>query len=223
LNVPDLGQFGWTQVLTIIGFLITIGIAGFGFRTFGRWKKEKIEEKRIETAIDALALVYECRFVFENIRGWGFEYEWDDMPQREGETEDKRRTRGRVYAILKRIQARRDFFERASKMQAKCSAVFGSEMDEIFQLMHQARQEVEVSAQMLMKEPTPLDQTAANLAAWHSFVDDVWAGYGENKVGKELAEFEERMEKVCRPIVDREYGKQHEWSLGSWWRQSRQH
>jgi hypothetical protein len=32
--------FGWTQVLTLIGFAITIGIAVSGFRTFGRWKRE---------------------------------------------------------------------------------------------------------------------------------------------------------------------------------------
>jgi hypothetical protein len=50
--------FGWTQLLTIIGFCITIGIAIGGFRTFGRWKREKIEEKRIDVAIEALALTY---------------------------------------------------------------------------------------------------------------------------------------------------------------------
>jgi hypothetical protein len=40
-------EFGWTQVLTIIGFAITIAIAIGGFRTFGRWKRELIE-RRIE-------------------------------------------------------------------------------------------------------------------------------------------------------------------------------
>jgi len=47
--------FGWTQLLTLTGFGITIGIAVGGFRTFGRWKREKLEERRIEVAIDALA------------------------------------------------------------------------------------------------------------------------------------------------------------------------
>jgi hypothetical protein len=67
----------WTQVLTIAGFLITIGIASAGFRTFERWRREKIEEKRIDTAIEALALVYESKFVFDNIRSaMSFGHEW---------------------------------------------------------------------------------------------------------------------------------------------------
>jgi hypothetical protein len=49
-------SFGWTQLLTIIGLLITITIAIGGFRTFERWRKEKLEEKRIDIAIEALAL-----------------------------------------------------------------------------------------------------------------------------------------------------------------------
>ena len=35
--------FGWTQLLTIVGMTITIVIAIGGFRTFARWKREKIE------------------------------------------------------------------------------------------------------------------------------------------------------------------------------------
>ena len=66
--MPTPWTFGWTQLLTIIGFIITMIIAFGGFRTFGRWKKEKLEEKRIETAIEALALVYESKFVFDHIR-----------------------------------------------------------------------------------------------------------------------------------------------------------
>jgi len=34
--------FGWTQLLTIIGFAITIAIAVGGFRTFDGWKREKL-------------------------------------------------------------------------------------------------------------------------------------------------------------------------------------
>jgi len=87
--------FGWTQLLTIVGFIITIAIAVGGFRTFGRWKKEKIEEKRIETAIEALALVYESKFIFDHIRSeMSFPYEWKDMPDSYG-TEEQRNARGR--------------------------------------------------------------------------------------------------------------------------------
>ena len=45
--------FGTNQLLTAIGFLITAAIAIATFRTFGRWLREKIEERRIEAAIDS--------------------------------------------------------------------------------------------------------------------------------------------------------------------------
>jgi hypothetical protein len=67
----DPWAFGWTQVLTIIGFLMTLGIAVGGFRTFGRWKREKIEERRIEIALEALSIAYEAEGVFETIRNPG--------------------------------------------------------------------------------------------------------------------------------------------------------
>jgi len=68
--------FGWTQLLTIVGFVITILIAIGGFRSFERWRKEKIEEKRIDTAVDALVLLREMKWVFDNIRSpMSFEYE----------------------------------------------------------------------------------------------------------------------------------------------------
>jgi hypothetical protein len=128
--------FGWAQLLTIVGFIITISIAVGGFRTFARWKKEKIEEKRIDTAIEALALVYESKFIFDQIRSeMSFPYEWKDMPEGYG-PEGERNARGPFYAILKRIEAQKEFFERAWKIQVRCTALFGPNVEEEFLLMH---------------------------------------------------------------------------------------
>ena len=83
--MTDPWAFGWTPLLTIIGFFVTIGIAHFGFRTFERWKREKIEEKRIDIAIEALELAYDCQEVFEIIRSVGtLGSEYADMPRRDG-------------------------------------------------------------------------------------------------------------------------------------------
>jgi len=113
-------EFGWTQVLTIIGFVITIIIALGGFQSFGRWQRQKFEEKRIDTAVDALVLIREMRWVFENIRSpMSFDYEWKDMPEIAGEEEDRRRSRGSFYAVLKRIEGHREFFDRAWKLQVR--------------------------------------------------------------------------------------------------------
>jgi hypothetical protein len=188
--------FGWTQLLTVIGF----GIAIYGVRTFGHWKKEKIEEKRIETAIDALALVYESKFIFNHIRSeMAYDYEWKNMPDSYGSAE-QRNARGPFYAILKRIEANKDFFERAWKMQVRCTALFGPQMEEIFLLLQRARREIEVSAQMLLQTPEPTDMSQANVNTWNEFRADVWPAYGQiakhgDKVGKKLSDFKAKMEK----------------------------
>lgn len=148
----DPWAFGWTPLLTLIGFGITTALGIAGLRTFGKWKRELIEERRLETAIEALALAYESKYVFDTIRSpMSSSYEWEDMPAKSGENENDRSTRGSFYAILKRIQQHREFFERAFKLQPKCMAMFGKEAEEIFMLMHQSRRNIEVSAGSLLR------------------------------------------------------------------------
>jgi len=150
MSPPDPWTFGWTQLLTVIGFIITIGIAGIGFRTFGRWKREKLEEKRIEIAFDMLALAHEAQFIFANIRGpMAYPHEWADMPEVISETADQRSARGSFYATLSRIAANTDYFERLWKLQPRCMAMFGADVADVFMLLHRAPREVEVAAQML--------------------------------------------------------------------------
>lgn len=67
-SLTDPWAFGWTQLLTIVGFIITIAIAVGGFRTFGRWKRERIEERRMDIIFDVLSIAHEFRFVFDRIR-----------------------------------------------------------------------------------------------------------------------------------------------------------
>ena len=93
--MSDPWAFGWTQLLTLIGFAITIGVAAGGYQTFSRWKRQKIEERRIETAIDALALAYESKIVFRAIRsGFASDIDYKDMKSIDGESEDQRSRRG---------------------------------------------------------------------------------------------------------------------------------
>jgi len=205
--------FGWTQLLTIIGFVITTLIAIGGFRSFERWRREKIEEKRIDAAVDALVLIREMKWVFENIRSpMSFDYEWKDMPETSGENEEKRRKRGSFYAVLKRIEGHRDFFDRAWKLQIKCGALFGEKAEDALLLLQKARREVEVSAGMLMRDPVPEIRTADNKKTWDKFRTDVWAGYNQvtglqDTVCEKLERCNQSIEAICRPALDREFGK----------------
>jgi hypothetical protein len=209
---PGPWDFGWNQLLTSIGLFITACVAIGGFKTFDRWKREKIEDRRIETAIDALAVMYESKFIFDHIRsGFSQSPEWDDMPVRT-ETEEQRNKRGTYYAIFKRVQSYKEFFDRAWKLQVRCAAIFGPEMEEVFLLLQKARREVEVAAEMLTRDPIATVRTADNIETWERFHDLVWmhnaeARGREDKVGKKLDAFSDGIKKTCGPIVNREYGK----------------
>jgi hypothetical protein len=210
--MSDPWAFGWTQILTMSGLALTALIAMFGFRTFGRWKREKLEERRIDVAFDALVIAYETKFIFGHIRNvMSYGYEWADMPVREGESEDKRQRRGSYYAIFKRIENNREFFDRVWKIQPRCMAVFGRHIESTFVKLHQARRSIEVAAQMLSEEiDDPLrtnDQETREL--YRQFRRDIWdhGGYEKEKdaVGKLLLEFENELESAARPIIDREF------------------
>jgi hypothetical protein len=204
--------FGWNQIFTLSGLLLSTLIAVFGFRTFDRWKREKLEEQRIEIAFDALALAYETKFVFQHIRGAITRgYEWEDMPKLESETEEKRARRGSFYAILKRIHQNKEFFEKAWQLQPKCMAVFGRQIEDTFTKLHKARGRIEIAVEMLSEQvDNPYrgdDQSTLDL--YRQLRRDIW-DHGEyqkekDSVGKLLREFELELEAAARPIIDREY------------------
>lgn len=83
----DPWAFGWTQLLTIIGMVITVTIAIAGFRSFGRWRREQIEARKIELSLEALSLAYESKAVFGHIRTRVFyKGEGADVPEKLGES-----------------------------------------------------------------------------------------------------------------------------------------
>lgn len=215
--MSDPWAFGWTQLLTIIGLIITIVIAIGGFRTFGRWKKEQLEGRRIEIAVEALSIAYESDNVFAYIRGvMAYEYEWKEMPEDPGENQDQRRSRGAFYAIGKRIHDQREFFERVARLQPKFMAIFGPKTSDVFLLLHKARREIEVSSQMLAWRvgESRYDRASEDKELYDQMRADVWTGYGEgigtkeaDRVGRKLQEFQKEIEKLCRPVIDRQFGK----------------
>jgi hypothetical protein len=209
--MSDPWAFGWNQLLPIVGFALTAIIAGISLRTFNRWKREKIEEKKIEFAFDALAIAYETKYIFGNIRApMMFEAEYKDMPRRPGESDDRWHLRGNYYGVHKRIEAHKDFFDRVWQLQPRFMAAYGPQTEEIFELLHQCRRDIQVSAIMLSQEdttyrdPTPKVQELLNQAR-----RDLWSTGNfepeKDVVSRRLEDFRERMEKLCRPIIDREY------------------
>ncbi len=200
-------------VVAFVGLVITLFLGLAGLRTFGKWKREQIEERKIETAIEALALAYESKYVFDYIRSpFATEAEWADMKRQEGEAEQKRLERGALYAVGKRFQNRREFFERGFRLEPRCMAVFGKEAGDIFALMHVARRDIEVSRDTLLwrlenYEPGERD---GNDEFYAQCRRDIWTMKGKepDRVEAKLNEFLKRMEDMFRPVVDHELKRQ---------------
>lgn len=208
--------FGWTQVFTIFGFGITIAIAVGGFRSFDRWRREKLEERRIDTAFEALTIAHETKFIFGNIRSPLTEgYEWADMPAWENDTEDRRRQRGPYFAAIKRINSNAKFFEKIWAIQPRCMALFGASVEQTFIKLHQARRHIEVAAQMLAQrandEDPYRDDTEDTKRLYQQLRSDIWdqGGYQPelDRVGRLLKEFVAETIAYAEPVVDQQYRK----------------
>jgi hypothetical protein len=207
--MPDPWAFGWNQLLTIIGILLTLGIALGGFRTFGRWKKEKIEERRIEIAFDALALAYETKFIFDRIRQpIAYEIEHTDMAVRKGESAEDRQKRGAYYAILHRMSQQSEFFDRVWLLMPKTMAVFGKNAEEIFQHILMARGLLRMAglelAYRMPLAPEKKSQEDFNLRV--QYREDLWGNEaGDDRVSEHIIAFRKGIEELCKPIVTREF------------------
>ena len=212
--MTDPWAFGLTQLLTIFGFFITAVIAISGFRTFERWKREKLEERRMEVALDGLSIAYESTYVFGHIRSiLTSPDELKEATSRfEGGTDAVRQKVGPFFVVIQRIRHYQDFFDRLWKLQPRCMAVMGASAESIFNLVHMARKEIEISVETLSGNAIdpPDEKTDHYRELLAQCRRNIW-NQGEHEkekdlVGKSLGEFRSRMEGLCRPIIDRNYG-----------------
>jgi hypothetical protein len=194
--------FGWTQLLAGGGLLLGV----CGLRTLNRWRREKIEEKKIDLAMDAISLAYEAKGVFEGIRSpLVSTSEWDDMEVVPGEEQRERDRRGSYYARMKRLQFHREFFVRAYAMQPRCRALFGVEAENAFNKMHKARRAIEVACEMLTHD---IKRPEDDEALWFQLRADILGGSFASKakepgrVDKMLEEFRGEVERLCRPSLE---------------------
>ncbi|MFZ1922328.1 MAG: hypothetical protein WAU57_11930, partial [Xanthobacteraceae bacterium] len=212
--MSDPWAFGWTQLLTILGLMLTGVVSGLGLRTFGKWRRETIEARRIDAAVDVLSLAYQSKWVFENIRGpIVYAYEYDEMPGRSGESEDERSIRGKYFSVMRRIERNSEFFKAAWDIQPRAMALFGTETEEIFRQMHEARRQIEVSAGLLYQhfhEEKSRQLTPDTKKLRKEQLEDIdWAEAsavdGGDRIGVKLVAFRTGMEALCRPVVRRGY------------------
>jgi hypothetical protein len=210
--------FGLNQLLTSLGLLLTIiglAMAGFGLRTFSKWRREKIEERKIELAFEALSLAYESKAVFGHIRSRVMlSGEGADVPPLAEESEKHKRHRQSFYAVLKRIEASNDYFARVWKLQPKFIAVFGDRTERIFDQLHRARSDIEAVASTVVFENEPSDRTDRSYREQsRAYVENVFGSVRgtPDPVNEKLDNFRKEMDALCLPVVDRTYRVGNPW------------
>jgi hypothetical protein len=97
-------------------------------------------------------------------------------------------------------------------------AAFDKETEKIFDQLHTARREIEAAASTLISEQTFLDSNSpyydkeevekCRLTLFGPRVRGT-----PDPVGEKLEDFQKRMERLCRPLIDRRYKT----STKHWW------
>ncbi|MCK1570334.1 hypothetical protein [Bradyrhizobium sp. 174] len=178
-------------------------------RTFDKWRREKIHERKLEVAFEALTLAYESSMVFDDIRRSMIrEYEWADMPTEGMSKEQIERSRS-PYALISRFSRHSEFFDRVLKVQPRLMAVFGPATEVTVNKLHQARHLIQMACEMLIEIPDPRPGTGE----WDLILQarsDIWgvnsSGVKEpERVTKLLREFRAEIEAKCGPLVNQEY------------------
>jgi len=200
--------------VALIAVIVTGSFAFAGLKTFDRWKREKLEEKRIDVAIEALAIGYEAQLVFEVIRSRLLRAsEYSDMKidgMAAGSDQLSQQLSG-PYVILKRLEAQQPFFNKALTVEPKFVALFGRDKEEVFERLLLARRQLISTAEALIADyRTELDPGdtggRTQRVKWRK---QIFASPGtldpEDEVGKLLQKFQDEIEKLCRPIVDRSF------------------
>jgi hypothetical protein len=214
---PSPWAFGWTQLLTISGLVLTGAVSFAGLRTFDRWKREKIEEKRLDVALEALSIAYEAERVFKDIRRrFVSEYEWADMPT-EGLSPRQIERQRTPWAVLNRFDRHVGFFEKVLALEAKFMAVFGRKTQDIFSKLYGARTNIQLALEFLLSAHDPTTQDDQALHA--QMRCDIWGGEhplakDPDRVTKLIVSFRDGIEQKCLPLVNRKLGADVE---KSWW------
>ncbi|MCK1335759.1 hypothetical protein IVB38_06855 [Bradyrhizobium sp. 38] len=206
-------------LVALAGIAVTGTVAALGLRSFSKFKREKIEERRIEVALDALTLAYESKFVFQAIRARAIgSHEYEDG------TDVSRSVPGGIvvkikegqqgaYAVIRRIEAREDFFERLRKIEPRFMAVFGAETDSIFEMVYNARTQLAGAAGQLFDiDRIEYDEQDRRIKEEKRELRElIFRGPNEDKKNDKIGDltdgFRTRIEAICRPIVDHQYGK----------------
>lgn len=149
---------GWA---TLAGALAVIYAARTGANTFAAWKRQKVEERRMDAAERIMTLAYRMRPAFATARSRGIlggetkaaqdtlDANWPDWRQK-GIEEQRRITTAQT--VLNRLHAYREDWEQIWVLKPIALAHFGKDIEDALHSFWTAYVEVEVSASEMAED-----------------------------------------------------------------------
>jgi hypothetical protein len=197
--------------IALLALIATSTFAFAGLKTFQKWQREKVTERRIEVAYEALSIAYESEMIFDDIRRRFIHgYEFADM-KTEGMSPGEVDRVKSYWAILRRFERHIDYFDRTLKLQPRFMAAFGRDKKDTFFKLYRARNMIQTATDMLMNDLKEEEREAeAELVA--QLRADIWDHTGPKvkdpkRVTKLLEEFVAEIEAVCLPLVEHRYDR----------------
>lgn len=143
---------GWA---TLVGAGVVIYAARVGANTFTAWKRQKVEERRMDAAERILTLAYRLRYNFADVRRRGiFGYETaaaeqkldGAMPEWRNREKSEQERLTTAQTILNRLTGHRADWEQAWELKPVALALFGPEVEADLHRFWEQYVAIEVSA-----------------------------------------------------------------------------
>ena len=117
------------------------------------WRKEMIGRRKSEIAEETLAVFYETKEVFKDIRSpLTYSAEAEDRPKAEGESDSEKRKRDTFFIPIARTIRHKEHFARLRTLKYKFMAYFGAESSKPFDTIFSIKHSIVVDAEMLAEE-----------------------------------------------------------------------
>jgi hypothetical protein len=193
--------------------LAVILASGVAIRGINAWRREHVGKRRIDLAEETLTLFYEVRDVINGARsGDAPLHHYQKAADLEREGTGREPTSQDALVVTYRLYTRNELFAKIHTLRYRFAAVFGPGTEKPFYDLVTLQAEVKIAEDQLRTLRRNLQGRGPGAA--DSFQNDlvrltrlVYGGGGANDpTTQKLGKIVERIEQVCRPVIEN-YGR----------------
>lgn len=195
-----------TEMASNVAVLVAAIVAVAGINS---WRSQLRGTKRYELSEEVLALFYQMRDAFHDIRiGLVWKGEGESRERRPGESDAERRAKERAHVVVERFDKHGELFARLNAVRYRFRAQFGCSRPDPFddlgsllkKLMLAAREYGRLAAIDESALSEEKREAHVKLLAKHESVIDS-SLHEADEFGAKIDALVARMEEICRPII----------------------